>query len=299
LDKLRNLFTFAFMKAIIDAGSTKVSWCNLMPDGSTLAADAPGVNALMMTVEEMRSIFADLWQRTGSRTDIDSIHYYGAGCLGSEVCGKVSQAMPAAIAAAEVEVRSDMVGAARAMCGNSAGVVGIIGTGSNACYFDGTDTRSMVPAMGYILGDEGSGAAMGRALLRAIYKHRISDHIALRHALEAELQMDYPAIIQRVYSQPAANRFLASLTRFIGSHISHPEVSALVDEQLQQFVAINVVPNVPAGADCPVHFIGGVASAFASQLRSCMTRHFPTLRLGSIESSPMPGLIRYHQSITS
>jgi N-acetylglucosamine kinase-like BadF-type ATPase len=286
------------MKAIIDAGSTKVSWCNLLPDGSTLAADAPGVNALMMTVEEMRSVFADLWQRTGSRTDIDSLHYYGAGCLGADVCSKVSQAMPVALATAEVEVKSDMVGAARATCGHSAGVVGIIGTGSNACYFDGTETRSIVPAMGYILGDEGSGAALGRALLNAIYKRRISDHIALRHALETELQMDYPAIIQRVYSRPAANRFLASLTRFIGLHIDHPEVNALVDEQLQQFIAINVVPNAPSSdaKSCPVHFIGGVAAAFAPQLRSCMESHFPTLRLGSIERSPMPGLIRYHSN---
>lgn len=259
------------MKLLIaDAGSTKTEWALL--EGSACAPrtfETPGVNALMASAEALREAFAGL-------PAADRIVYYGAGCATPEVCRKVADALPA-----EAEVGSDMLGAGRALLGRQPGLAAILGTGSNsASMADGQILRNM-PPLGYILGDEGSGAALGRRLLREAYRFGL-----LRPELEAFAGMDYGQIIARVYREPAANRWLASLVPFIVAN----------REALSDVIAAEFDAMFAAWArfypERRVAFTGGVASALSPELRAAAER--AGFEITEILKRPMSGLILYH-----
>lgn len=282
---LRN---FAGMKKlIIDAGSSKVDWCVMERSGATEQFECQGVNALTLTAEELTHIFSAA--AAGRCSGVGEVHYFGAGCLDPGVCAKVASALRAALSlppAVTVEVATDLLGAARALCGHKPGIACILGTGSNCCYFDGERIARHVKPLGYILGDEGSGAAMGKRLLNALYKR--ADLDALRVEFEAWLGMDYSAIIRKVYSGEHASRFLASLVPFIAEH---HELDWLVREEFCSFLKNNVNFE-EARRGVPLNFVGGVAVAFIDRLFEAT--ELLGLEMCRVESRPMHGLIEYY-----
>jgi N-acetylglucosamine kinase-like BadF-type ATPase len=270
------------MKLIADAGSTKIDWCIIAPDGSLKQYASEGVNALMMSQDEMAGAFP------AAPAAVDEIHYYGAGCISAEVAAKVERALRCAVgcaASAAVEVASDMLGAARATAGTRQAIVAILGTGSNTCLYDGRAIVDNVPPMGYIIGDYGSGAAMGKELLAAAYKGLLPTRI--RTELEQWLQMDYAAIVSRVYTQSAANRFLASLVPFVAER--REALHGLIVQCLRRLFEADL-SRYPASVE--LHCVGGVAAAFADELRQVAAE--ASRPVASIVHHPMKGLINYH-----
>ena len=179
------------------------------------------------------------------------------------------------------------MGAAHALCGHQEGIACILGTGANSCLYDGERIVQNTPALGYILGDEGSGAVLGRKFINALYKGRLPQ--GLREAFEQEMNLTMSTVIQRVYKEPQANRFLASLSLFIGKHLDVPEVRQLVVENFRDFLRNNVKPY--GRPELPVSFVGSMAYHYESELREAV--QLEGLVVGKILKRPGSSLVRF------
>ena len=187
-----------------------------------------------------------------------------------------------------VEVYSDLMAAARALCGHEAGIACILGTGANSCLYDGEQIQQNTPALGFILGDEGSGSVLGRMFLNGIFKN--PKLAALRDKYLEETHQTQADIIKKVYNEPMANRFLATTSPFIIEHLDNPTLRQLVIDNFRQFFRANIVPY--QRKDLPVHFIGSMAHHYSTLLAEAAEAE--GFLLGNIMKSPMEGLITYH-----
>ena len=197
----------------------------------------------------------------------------------------IRKALPEAVS---VEAHSDMLGAARALCGRKSGIASILGTGANSCLYDGEQVVRNTPALGYILGDEGSGAVLGKHFLHDLYIGRLPDE--LKADFETETGLSLPVIIDRVYRQPLANRFLGSLADFIHSQVHIPDVRSLVVDNFRAFFTCHIAPY--GNRKIPVSCVGSIAWYFKDELKDAA--RLEGFRLGTILQSPMQGLIKYH-----
>ena len=272
---------------IADSGSTKTDWAFMGRRVQT-----QGINPFHQDEDTIRRILKEelLPQLTSDIRHLTSILFYGSGVrpeLEEKMQRLLQEAFPQA---GHVEAHGDLLGAARALCGNREGIACILGTGANSCLYDGTQIVKHTPAMGYILGDEGSGAVLGKRLIHHLYSGQLSED--LKNLFEQETKLTLPILIERVYRQPLANRFLASLSDFISRHIDEEEeLQTLVHDNFTDFLSININPY--GRPDLPVSFVGSVAWYYQHQLREAADRvHF---KVGTIFRSPLEGLIKYHQ----
>lgn len=278
------------MILIADCGSTKIDWCLL--DGAEVAKRiyTGGMNAVMLTEEEMRQkIAAELMPELGDVT-VENLYFYGAGCISPEVCSNVERALRANIrVTGKVEVATDLLAAARALCKHAPGIACIMGTGSNSCYYDGVMICDNVSPLGFILGDEGSGAVLGRLLLGDVLKNQLPAHLCEKFLKQYEL--DRLTIIRRVYKEPQANRFLASVTPFLVENIAETSVYQLVFNSFKAFFVRNILQYNNA-RDLSVNFVGSIAYYYRDVLSAAAKDCGCTI--GNIIKSPMDGLIEYH-----
>lgn len=270
------------MIIITDCGSTKA--LHALIDGDSvryvMTAGFNGVHHTSLP-ENYAGMLADVRP--------ERIIHYGAGCIGGATDRRVASLLGECACGADVEVYSDMVGAARGTLGTRRGVACILGTGSNTCLWDGTSVEDNVPALGYILGDEGSGAVIGRNLLRDIYKRRLPTEVT--EEFEARYGLTRDAVIEKVYRCSGANRFMASFAPFVLEHIEVPAIRDMVTEEFARFVSRNIMAY-PGVTDLPVTFTGSVAYHFAELLRPvCVNFGLTDI---TITKDPVDGLIKYH-----
>ena len=276
------------MILIADSGSTKTDWC-VAKDGFTVKRfTTQGINPYHQDEKRITGIVLDeLLPQTGEYK-LKKIVFYGSGCRDETIPTMKNILYSAFNNNVEVEIYSDLLGAARAICGHEEGIACILGTGSNSCLYDGKKIVGNIPPLGYILGDEGSGATLGKIFINEIFKNsRMYD---LKKEFLQVLKMTEGDIIDRVYRQPMANRFLASLAPFIHSHIERHEVNEIVTENFRQFLLKNVKRY--HRDDLQVSFIGSIAWHFKSQLLQSALEE--NVYVGRVEKSPMDGLLRYH-----
>ena len=272
---------------IADSGSTKTDWC-VAEDGRILRRiQAGGINPVFLTDEELREAAAEA---ASLLEDIrpEAIHFYGAGCIPTQaerVIHALRQAFPTAD---RVEVASDMLGAARALCGRQAGIACILGTGSNSCFYDGERIVANVSPLGFILGDEGSGAVLGRLLVGALLKNQLTP--GLKEAFLEQYALTPADIIERVYRRPLPNRFLASLSPFLAEHLEDAGVHQLVLDAFRDFLRRNVMQYAWQAHD--VHCCGSIAWHYKKILAEAGASL--GIRIGQVIQSPMEGLVRYH-----
>lgn len=270
-----------------DAGSTKTDWRLDKADGQSLRLTTRGINPYMMNDNEIIGLLRDellgdvkLGRQFAEAT---AIGFYGAGCRGAE-CERMVRLLRSLWPEAEtVEVGSDIEGAAMALFGpQGSGIACILGTGSNSClYLDGVVTANVSP-LGYILGDEGSGAVLGRRLVGDVLKRQLPPLLCAEFVEATGLSTDQ--IIERVYRQSFPNRFLASLVPFISERVAdEPSLQALVKDEFARFFVRNVA--LYGRRDLPVGFVGGVADAFSSQLREVAAAE--GYQLGPVLHSPL------------
>ena len=276
------------MILIADSGSTKTDWC-VAKDGFTVKRfTTQGINPYHQDERRINGIVLDeLLPQTGEYK-LKKIVFYGSGCRDETIPTLKNILYSAFNNNVEVEIYSDLLGAARAICGHEEGIACILGTGSNSCLYDGNKIVGNIPPLGYILGDEGSGATLGKIFINEIFKN--SQMNDLKNEFLQVLKMTEGDIIDRVYRQPMANRFLASLAPFIHSHIERHEVNEIVTENFRQFLLKNVKRY--HRDDLQVSFIGSIAWHFKSQLLQSALEE--NVYVGSVEKSPMDGLLRYH-----
>lgn len=276
---------------LADGGSTKTQWL-IRETGHSLFTD--GMNPAVMPVEQLCDTLSNLLPQLPPNSEISAVEYYGAGCRG-EASLRMEEAIRRVLRpAGSVVVESDMLGAARILLGNRPGIVCILGTGCNSCYYNGTELLENTPPMGFILGDEGSGSWLGKRLIADLFKGLLPHPLPeLFHAAYPDLT--YSTVIDRVY-RPAnftpsipPNRYLASFAPFLSANISHPAISAIVSEGFDLFYTRNLAPYYaadPARRTLPLIFVGSVAAAFADHLRALAERH--QLPTPQILRSPIP-----------
>lgn len=275
-------------KLIADCGSTKIDWALCNAEGRTEMFNSPGVNPVLLNEEEIDKSFAQAlaFQTTG-KEQIKEVYFYGAGCVGEHAL-TVEKALRNNLPSASIFVYSDLLGAARALLKNEEGIACILGTGSNSCLFDGQQIQKNIPPLGFILGDEGSGAALGKMLLNAIYKQRTGD--TLRSAFEEETRLTLPDVLRHVYRSEMPSRFLASLVPFASRHIADDTIRQAVNDNFRRFFSCNIAPY--GRRDLPVSFVGGMAATFGKQLREVAESEGYTVR--TILAKPIDGLISFH-----
>ena len=215
------------------------------------------------------------------------VFFYGSGCT-PVLAPVMKQILSQFFPSEKIWVFSDLMAAARALCQHEAGIACILGTGANSCLYDGNDIVQNTPALGYILGDEGGGAVLGRLFMNAIFKNPA--FAAIRDSYLAETKLTQADIINKVYREPMANRFLATTSLFISQHLDNPLLRDLVVQNFRQFFRSNIVPY--QRVDLPVHFVGSMAHHYKEQL--ALAAKEEGFRLGRIMKSPMEGLISYH-----
>ena len=280
------------MILIADSGSTKTHWCLATQSGQTEEFFTDGINPFHQTSDGIKNSISNQLLPQISHLmwvgPVDHIYFYGAGCT-PEKAPFVAQALAACFKKATVEVYSDMVGAARALLGNKPGVACILGTGSNSCQYDGEKFVKNVPALGFILGDEGSGAVLGKRLVSDLLKNQLSDE--LRDKFLAQYETSQADIIDNVYRKPFPSRYLAKFSRFCAENIDNPLIYKLVYDHFDYFVT-RILKQYPP--ELPVGFVGSIAYYYQDVLRKVLSDHGYTI--ADILQDPMDGLKEYHKN---
>lgn len=270
---------------VVDAGSTKTAWGIA---GHGVVAVTKGVNALTVSASELAAIIKEARDKAGNLS-IGEIHWYGAGCATESACIRIKRALEAEFSTRAVWVYSDLVGAARALFGRERGIACILGTGSNSGYYDGKEIMMQVPSLGYILGDEGSGAAMGKRLLSNVLRGLFP--LSLSEELRLKWGVDVATVLECVYRKKAPNRYLASFVPFLAEHEVVDAVKEIVCEELSSF-ADHVLTAYPHIREVSVGFVGSVAWRFHALLEKSLGKF--GLKADKIIKDPMEGLLSYH-----
>lgn len=279
------------MILIADSGSTKTDWA-VVDDGRMVASMATqGINPFHQDTDNIAAVIeTELLPKMG---DIypEEIYFYGSGCREDKVemmCSILGRAFPHC---ARIEAQGDLLAAARAVCGANEGIACIMGTGANSCLYDGKRVVENTPPLGYILGDEGSGAVLGKLFVNALFKGQLPE--SLKDEWLAETGLSLNIIINKVYREPLANRFLASTSKFIRQHLEVKQLEEMVVDNFREHFRRNV--NRYGRKDLPVGAIGSVAYYYREQLeKAAMAEGYS---LGKVMRSPMDGLMRYHSSM--
>lgn len=266
---------------IADSGSTKTEWLLCVPGETPRHFFTQGINPFMIGAEEIRRIIREELLSQMPDTRITDIRFYGAGCR-AEKADEVARALHTEIPDAEqVTVESDLAGAAWALFGQTDGIACILGTGSNSGLYIGEKIIQNVSPLGFILGDEGSGAVLGRRLVGNLLKQQMPEK--LREAFLKEYGLSPDSIIQHVYREAFPNRFLASFAPFIHKHRTEESVQSLLADEFSRFFRRNVC--LYERPDLPVSFVGSIAYYFETELRT-VAAHFG-YTIGTIKKSPL------------
>ena len=279
------------MKLVVDSGSTKTDWGFFNTVYDLKAVKTQGINPCHQSEEEIRSIIRnELLPNTQSidLAAITEVFYYGAGCATQSICEQMAALLKEFIPNATIAVDSDMLGAARALCGHAEGVACVLGTGSNSCLYNGKEIVDQVPSLGYILGDEGSSAALGRRLIGDCLKRQLPESVS--HEFLERYSLTKEIIIESVYRKPLPNRFIAGFAPFVYEKRAVPEVHKMIIQCFSEFFTRNVINYHKPWL--PVHFVGSLAASFADELKE--TADSLGMTIGKIETSPMNGLVDYH-----
>ena len=276
------------MILIADSGATKTDWCLGKNKTDARIIQTQGINPFHQTKEHIAQVLSEeLLPQLEDAGSISYIHFYGAGCT-PEKSVIVKEELETFFPQAEIEVQSDLLGAARSLCGKEKGIACILGTGSNSCEYDGEKITANVSPLGYILGDEGSGATLGKHLVGDCLKHQLPEHTCSQFLEYTGLT---PAqIIDKVYRQPQANRFLASLTPFLSMHRNEPEIHNLLISCFSDFFRRNIMQYDYRQAT--VHFTGSIAWYFQEEVKEAAT--CLDIRTGQFIKSPISGLAKFH-----
>lgn len=273
---------------IADSGSTKCEWC-LVDGKKKKLFITQGISPYFLSGPQIMELVTAEALPQLKNSAISEVFYYGAGCKDIINRKLVKKAVAAIFSKAQVTIHNDLMGAARALCGKQKGIACILGTGSNSCYFDGKTIKKNSPGLGYVMGDEGSGAYLGKRLLQ-YYLYNTMDE-ELRFRFLDRYPVTQSDILDHVYKKPLPNRYLASFAIFLAENRGHYMIENIIEDGLNDFFFQHLC-KYGESWKLPINFVGSVAYGFKDVIEElCHTYEFD---LGTILKSPMEGLIRYH-----
>ncbi|PTN07685.1 ATPase [Mangrovibacterium marinum] len=277
------------MLLIADSGSTKTDWLVADDFGTTRRFQTSGINPVFRSTEDILAELGSVFKK--QHLPVEAVYFYGAGVVNEEKAAVIRRALLTLLGDRPCEIASDVLGAARALCGRSPGIACILGTGANACYYDGQQVVYGIPPMGYILGDEASGAVMGKYLLGDYFKQVMPAD--LRTKFHQKYGLDKNEVIDRVYRGEKPNKYLASFAIFLNEEREHPYCHAFLHGQFHAFLQRNVL-QMPESASLPVSFVGSVAYHFQDILNEELLNL--GLNKGLVLKEPIDALFAYHSA---
>jgi len=279
------------MILVADSGSTKTQWWWYNTDNEIKKVTTIGFNPYFIDTE---GIYGVLMHNLIPEIDFQGVHkifFYGSGCANKDNCEIIHLACKKAFPNADkIEVRSDTLGAARALFGLEKGIAGILGTGSNSVFYDGNETVECIPSLGYIIADEGSGARFGTTLIREYFKDEMP--LEIKTAFEKRYNPTLDIVLDAVYRQNHPNRFLASFCDFLSFQKEHPYIQNLIRKEFKDFLKYQVC-KCPDYQKLTLRLVGSIAFFLGDLLREEAKEM--GIEVGKILRSPIEGLIKFHQ----
>ena len=276
------------IKLIADSGSTKTEWC-LINGKSTKTFFTQGLSPYFLSAEQIEYIIKEELSIKLKKIEPDEIFFYGTGCSNADNVKLVKKAIQKVFVHAKIAVDHDLMGAAKALCGHEKGIACILGTGSNSCYYNGKKIVKNSPGLGYVLGDEGSGAYLGKKVIQYfLYKTFDED---LMDRFNAKYNTNSDEILTAVYKKPLPNRYLAAFTVFLVENRGHYMIENIIEDSFNEFF-FNHIYKYRESWTMPINFTGSVAYGFRDVLKEMCSSY--ELHLGKVIKKPMDGLVKFH-----
>ena len=279
------------MKIIADCGATKSEWRVLHSDGSVSNLTAQGINASAMSAESIIRIISDIYKQISATDTSDAeIYLYMAGFPSDALNEEITDIFSQGFIVSHIEFQTDLTAAARAVCGHRPGIAAILGTGSNSCQYDGEKIVKQVYSGGFILGDEGGAATLGKLFISDFIKGLVPSEIA--EDFKSRFPSDYSSIVASIYkSAGSPSGYLGSLAPFIMEHYGHPYIKELVDGNFRSFFR-RCIKQYDTDT-FSVGIVGGFGYALQETIRSIASEEGVTI--SSFVRTPINGLIAYHK----
>jgi glucosamine kinase len=277
------------MLLIVDSGGTKTHWRLLKDQHNFESLNTPGINPYYQNSEQIYKDLKDNLTHEITGHMVQKIFFYGAGCSVKEKQEIVGTALQMVFKKADIVVDGDLLGTARALCHNNPGIACVIGTGSGSSLYDGKKIIANIASLGYILGDEGSGAYLGKRLLQDYLRGDMPQKIITK--LRSEFEISKEIVLENVNRRPMPSRYLGSFSEFIKANLSNEYLRDLVHNSFKDFVSRYII-KYPDYTKYQVHFAGSIAYHFSECLRKVLADH--NITAGEIINSPMDGLMKYH-----
>ena len=273
---------------IADAGATKTEWC-LLQNGKTKTIITAGISPYFLNADQIVALLQKELLPKMKAAEPDAIFYYGTGCINPVNKKIVQKALKRVFGAAKTYVTHDVEGAAKGVCVRNKGIACILGTGSSSCFYNGKKIVKNRPGLGYALGDEGSGAYLGKKVVQ-YYMYNTFDE-DLRSRFDAAYLTNGTEILENVYKKPLPNRYLATFARFLADNRGHYMIENIIEDGLNDFFFTHLCKYAEAWK-YPINFVGGISFGFKDVLKElCSVYNF---ELGNVLQKPMKGLIEYH-----
>jgi len=277
------------VRLIADSGATKAEWV-LLHNGKKKTIFTQGISPYFLNTGQIAELLQQELVGKLKNAAIEEIHYYGTGCANPENAKSVKKALRQVFPDANAFVNTDLMAAARAVCRHEKGIACILGTGSNSCYYNGKTIVKNSPGLGYVLGDEGSGAYLGKKVIQ-YYLYNTFDE-DLRARFDAKFVTNSVEILDNVYKKPLPNRYLAGFTMFLAENRGHYMIENIIEDGLNDFFFQHLCKYSEVWK-YPVSFVGSVADGFKDVIQQlCQSYEF---ELGKILKNPMQGLVKYHE----
>lgn len=276
------------MILVADSGSSKADWTITISDTERVEFSTKGINPFFVNEKEICKLLSGYKEVQQYNSKIKEVHFFGAGCSSPDKREIVSNGLSKVFSKAFVNVEDDVLGAVYATCGKDKGFTCLLGTGSNVAYFDGETAHYGQHGLGFILGDEGSGAYFGKQLVTAYLYGQMS--VSLKKAFESSYKIDKESIIENIYQKASPNIYLASLSRFMSLQSEDKLIRSILYDGFEQFVKVHLLsqPNFQA---YPCHFVGSISYFFQDTLKAVCTKH--KIKLGKLIEKPIHGLTEY------
>jgi glucosamine kinase len=277
------------VKLIADSGSTKAEWC-VIGSGTKDTIFTDGMSPYFLDTGQISDLIKSQLLPGLKNLQIDDIFFYGTGCKNPENSKSVKKALQKNFPGSHIEVDHDLMGAARALCGHEKGLACILGTGSNSCYFNGKKILKNSPGLGYVLGDEGSGAYLGKKVLQYFLYNTFDED--LRSRFDAKYVTNASEILDNIYKKPLANRYLASFALFLAENRGHFMIENIIEDAFNDFFFSHICKYGESWKH-PIHFVGSVAFGFRDVILDLASSY--EFSIGKIIKNPMEGLVEYHK----
>jgi N-acetylglucosamine kinase-like BadF-type ATPase len=274
---------------IADSGATKCQW-TVVVGKQKKTITTIGISPYFLTTTQIIETIQKGFQKKIDPKIIDAVYFYGTGLSNPLNVASIKKALKTVFPKAKLDIQTDLVAVARATCQHHKGVACILGTGSNTGYYNGKKIIKNSPGLGYVLGDEGSGAYLGKKVLQ-YYLYQTFDE-ELLHSFESKYEISKDQILDAIYKQPLPNRYMASFAQFLSEHRGHYMIENIIEDGINDFFFAHLNKLNESWLH-PIHFAGSVAYVFRDVIKQLATAY--ELEIGKIIKSPMEGLLVYHQ----